>query len=121
MKRDKQNLLHSLVDGQPVAHREATLLAAGFFLRRRRWRRMLLRTSAVAAMLFLGLLSIHRLTIKRPPPFTPAVASEQQVPALSDDELLALFPDTPVALATLDDGKKRLIFPRPGDAERFIR
>jgi len=34
--------------------------------------------------------------------------------------LLALFPDTPVALATLSDGSKRLIFPRPGDDQKFV-
>jgi hypothetical protein len=31
-----------------------------------------------------------------------------------------LFPNTPVGLASLPDGKKRLIFPRPGDEQRFI-
>jgi hypothetical protein len=35
--------------------------------------------------------------------------------------LLALFPDTPVGLITLENGKKRLIFPRPGDQERFVK
>ena len=40
---------------------------------------------------------------------------------ITDDELLALFPkDTPVGLATLSDGRKRLIFPHPGDEKRFV-
>lgn len=50
-----------------------------------------------------------------PPPPTPLVES------LTDAQLLALFPDVPVGLATLDNGRKRLIFPRLGDEERFIR
>ena len=36
------------------------------------------------------------------------------------DELLALFPDTPVGLITTADGRKRLIFPHPGDEQRLI-
>lgn len=47
---------------------------------------------------------------------SPPVRSQ----SLTDDELLALFPNTPVGLATLPDGRKRLIFPRPGDEKRFI-
>jgi hypothetical protein len=39
---------------------------------------------------------------------------------LSDEELLALFPDTPVGLATMADGKKRLVFPRPEDEAKFV-
>jgi hypothetical protein len=41
------------------------------------------------------------------------------VQEISDDELLALFPGTPVGLAKVN-GKQRLIFPRPGDEARFI-
>ncbi len=43
-----------------------------------------------------------------------------QKAALTDQELLALFPDTPIALATLENGKKRLIFPRAADEKRLI-
>jgi hypothetical protein len=43
-----------------------------------------------------------------------------RVQYLTDDELLALFPDTPVGLIKTADGRKRLIFPRPGDEEKFI-
>jgi hypothetical protein len=48
------------------------------------------------------------------------VVSTQQPQSLTDDELLALFPNTPVGLATLADGKKRLIFPRSGDEQKFV-
>jgi hypothetical protein len=50
----------------------------------------------------------------------PQASAVTQVRALSDDELLSLFPNTPVALASLPDGKKRLFFPRPGDEQKFI-
>jgi hypothetical protein len=43
-----------------------------------------------------------------------------QAQSLTDDQLLGFFPNTPVGLATLPDGKKLLIFPRPGDEARFI-
>jgi len=52
-------------------------------------------------------------------PLAKPVASTQPH-SLTDDELLALFPNTPVGLATLPDGKKLLIFPRPGDEKRFV-
>jgi len=39
---------------------------------------------------------------------------------MTDDELLALFPDTPVGLIQTADSRKRLIFPQPGDEEKFI-
>jgi hypothetical protein len=49
-----------------------------------------------------------------------AVASPSpEVRFLSDDELLDLFPGTPVGLATVG-GKKWLIFPRSGDEARFV-
>ena len=54
-----------------------------------------------------------------PAPAAPS-PSMQQVHRLSDDELLALFPNTPVGLVTLKNGRKQLIFPRPGDEKRFI-
>ena len=38
---------------------------------------------------------------------------------LTDNELLSLFPNTPVGLVTLLNGKKLLIFPRPEDERRF--
>jgi hypothetical protein len=42
-----------------------------------------------------------------------------KIAILSDDELMALFPNTPVALAEIH-GKKRLLFLRPGDEARFL-
>ena len=58
-----------------------------------------------------------------PRPSVKVAAPQTPVPAqsLTDAELLALFPDTPVGLITLENGHKRLIFPRPGDEERFVK
>ena len=47
-----------------------------------------------------------------PPPAEP--------PFLTDEQLLALFPNTPVALATLPNGRKKLIFPHPGDEQKYV-
>ena len=38
----------------------------------------------------------------------------------TDEQLLALFPKTPVGLAKLGNGKKMLIFPRPADEARYV-
>jgi hypothetical protein len=121
MKPEKQHLIHDLLDGDN--HREATLLAGTAILRRRRqWR----ATRQVLGLLALAGLAMwcveqtdHRpasvqmaAPVKSSPPF--------QAQSLTDDQLLKLFPNTPVALATLPNGKKMLIFPRPGDDARFM-
>jgi len=70
-------------------------------------------------------LSLQWMLAPQPAPVriaSPAPAPERKLPAhesLTDAELLAMFPDAPVALATLGNGHKRLIFLRPADAERF--
>jgi hypothetical protein len=53
---------------------------------------------------------------------TPATKSSAPLHAqsLTDEQLLGLFPNTPVGLVTLPNGKKLLIFPRPGDEAKFI-
>src|SRR4051812_8359250 len=112
MKPDKQNLIHDLVDAEHDRRRTNALLAGGRVLRRRRWRRRAWQSFAVMALLGAAVISF------RPPPasdarllsLVPAPVKPQG--SLSDEELLALFPDTPVGLATMADGKKRLVFPR---------
>lgn len=42
-----------------------------------------------------------------------------RVEFITDDQLLALFPGTPVGLGTAG-GKTRLLFPRAGDEARFV-
>jgi hypothetical protein len=122
MRPEKRHLLHELLDEQSHARREVTLLAGGRILRRRRRWRLAFRGFTVVALLALAALSSQYLVrspgrpVASQPPSTPV-----PVPSLTDAELLALFPDTPVGLITLENGKKRLIFPRPGDQERLVK
>lgn len=123
MKPEKQNLIHDVLGD--ASRREETLLAGARILRRRRQWRVLSR-SAVMAMVFLAAtaLWLNRQT-QDPRPLSvakiaPKTPSAPQIRALSDEELLALFPNTPVGLASLPNGKKRLIFPRAGDERKFI-
>jgi hypothetical protein len=122
MKPEKQNLIHDLLGEH--SSREATLLAGAQILRRRRQWRTVRHGSAVLALLVAAIvLSLRKET---PAPSlttaqTTKTAPVSQVHEINDDELLALFPNTPVALASLPDGKKLLLFPRPGDARRFVK
>lgn len=125
MKPEKRNLIHDLLDARPDARREATLLAGGRILRRRRQWRVVKQSILAVSIVAVATLCLER--IKTPYPIASDIASVPAVaPAakhadeLTDAELLALFPNTPVALATLDNGQKRLIFPRPGDQLRLI-
>src|SRR3954462_12368758 len=117
---EKRRLIEELLDDEQAARREKILVAGGQILRRKRWRRVALRSFAVVALLGLSALFIRR----SPPAHSETVAASQAAPSqpksLTDEELLALFPNTPVALATLDNGKKRLIFPHPGDEQKFV-
>jgi hypothetical protein len=135
MKPEKRQLIHDLLDAQSDARRVATFEAGGRVLRQRRRRRqwrqgmfalaVLLLLSAGARSLWLGTLS-QPLTARNS--FGSSVekvaAAGLEEPAglqsLTDAELLALFPDTPVALVTLHNGRQRLIFPRPEDQQRII-
>ena len=120
MRPEKRRLLHELLDEQSHARREVTLLAGGRILRRRRRWRLAFRGLTVVALLALAALSSPYL---RRSPARPVASQPPSAPvtSLTDAELLALFPDTPVGLITLENGKKRLIFPRPGDQERFVK
>jgi hypothetical protein len=115
MKPEKQNLFDDVL-GQ--ARREATLRAGGEILRRRRFKRAAARSLAVLAVAALAVVAMHQ---KHP---APVVAKSSPPPVrvqyLTDEELLALFPNTPVGLIKTADGRKKLIFPRPGDEEKFI-
>jgi len=121
MKPEKGNLIHDLLDEGRGARREATLLAGGRILRRRRWRRGALQSLAAVTVLALTTLSLLRFVPRQPPTLTVIPPPESPAQSLTDAQLLALFPDTPVGLVTLENGRKRLIFPRPGDEERFMK
>jgi len=126
MKPEHHHLLRDLFDAD-AAQRDAVLGASYPVLRRKRHARYLTRTLAVVAVAGAVVLAISRMgapgsrTSKGDPKLAatlPAqVGSHMQV--ITDDELLALFPGTPVGLVKVN-GKQRLIFPRPGDEARFV-
>ena len=127
MSPEKRHLMEDLLDEQGASRRDATLIAGAKVLRRKRMGRVVLRSFAAVTVLGLAALSIQK-ALTPSHPRTGSVTSVAAIPApaqpqpkgLTDEELLALFPNTPVALATLDNGKKRLIFPRPGDEQKFV-
>ena len=120
MKPEKHLLIHDLLESdQGDTRRQATLLAGGRILRHKRWRRVATRCLIVAAVIAGATFTLQRGTVRQPVALTAAPRSAVHVQYLTDDELLGLFPDTPVGLATVG-GKQRLIFPRPGDEARFI-
>ena len=121
MNPEKRHLIDDLLDEQHDARREAILLAGGRILRRRRWRHRAIQSLAVVAILGAAAVSLQRTIAPRPPVEVAAPATPVESKSLTDAELLALFPDTPVGLVTLENGRKQLIFPRPGDKERFYR
>src|SRR6185312_8127734 len=123
MKPEKENLIRDLLEENSA--RETTLLAGAQILRRRRhWRA---GRQIVAVLALVAIVAV--LALRKQSPLPPRLASAapkappvSQVHEMTDDELLALFPsNTPVALAPVLDGKKRLFFPRPGDERRFIK
>lgn len=116
MKPESPDLLRDVLDaGQ---QREAILFAGGKILRRKRHIRFATRSLAVAAVVALVIIGGQHRHTPRTVPVT-ASASVSEVKYITDDELLALFPGTPVGLGTVK-GKKVLIFPRPGDEARFV-
>ena len=122
MKLEKQQLIHDLLAAEN--RRETTLLAGAKILRRRRHWRVARQTFAVLALaaatgLFVEQNRQQRTLAQMSPPIAKP-AAPHQAQSLTDEQLLSLFPNTPVALATLPNGKKLLIFPRPGDAAKFI-
>lgn len=123
MKPEKQNLIRDLLDED--SGREAILNAGSRVLRRRRqWRRA---SQVIAVAALMAAVTAFYLERKPERPSFSAVSTKvvnpaagPQVRALTDDELLGLFTNTPVGLISLADGKKKLIFPRPGDEQKFI-
>jgi hypothetical protein len=125
MKAEKQQLVRDLL--ADVQHDEATLSAAGQILRRRRrWRAVRRLVIMVLAMTAIVTLLVERNVSRTKSEASIAVATptkakvESPTRALTDNELLSLFPNTPVGLVTLPNGKKLLIFPRPEDEERYF-
>jgi len=126
MKHDKQHLLDDLLSetGSPDL-RKSVLSQAHLLLRRKRRRVAVTQSLAVLVVAACALVTWRAAWLPAPDTDTdtdtaPApMASAPQAHRLTDDELLDLFPDTPVGLATVD-GKQRLIFLRSADEDRFI-
>jgi hypothetical protein len=122
MKPEKQQLIHDLLESE--SHGPSTLLAAAAILRRRRqWRatRQIFSLFALAAATFWFIeQKDHRPMAAHSPSAEAKRTGPLQPHSLTDAELLSLFPDTPVGLATLPNGKKLLIFPRPADEAKYI-
>jgi hypothetical protein len=119
MKPEKEQLIHDLLDAQ--GRREATLRAGAQILRRRwHWRaaRQTLAVAALATVLAVCIEQGHRKMA--PVPVAKNKPAPAQAGTLTDEQLLALFPNTPVGLATLSNGRKVLIFPRPADEARYV-
>jgi hypothetical protein len=121
MKPEKRNLIHDLLDEEHDMRREAILVAGGRILRHRRWKRTAMRSAAALAVVaIVAAISIQEFRARQLPVIVKISApAAVRVHYLTDDELLNLFTNTPVGLATVG-GKKILIFPRPGDEEHFI-
>jgi hypothetical protein len=121
MKPEKEQLIHDLLDAEN--RREATLRAGSQILRRRRHWRMARGTLSLMALAVIATLFIeeNRQAQKTTPsPVAEKKPAPGQPEILTDEQLLALFPNTPVGLTTLPNGKKMLIFPRPADEARYI-
>ena len=121
MKPEKEQLIDDLLDAEN--RREAILRAGAQILRRRRRRRatrgtLSLMLLAAVTALFIG--KNYRPQKTAVAPVAERKSAPEQPGVLTDEQLLALFPNTPVGLATLPDGKKMLIFPRPADEARYI-
>lgn len=121
MKPEKENLIGDLLEKD--SHREATLLAGARILRRRRQWRGVRQAGLVLALAVATVVLALRKESPAPPriiSLAPPARPVSQVQEMTDEELLSLFPNVPVALAPLPDGTKRLLFPRPGDSQRYI-
>ncbi|MBU6399429.1 MAG: hypothetical protein KGS61_03845 [Verrucomicrobia bacterium] len=121
MNPEQKELIRDLFAADGIASGRAAVLAAGGrILRRRRIVRRVGRASLVLVTGLLAVIAVGRLS-HHPKPLPAAVASSpaSKIQVLTDDELLALFPNTPVALAKIGN-KEKLIFPRPGDERRYI-
>jgi peptidoglycan/LPS O-acetylase OafA/YrhL len=119
---EHERLLNEIVTGEELADfREASLQHALAAVRRRRRRQWFARLGALAVVPLLAALGILVSRSPKPPlremaasnasPVAVTAAQPRTAPVkfISDDELLALFPDRPVALIG-KPGQQQLVF-----------
>ena len=120
MKPEKSRLIHELLADDEQQARRAVMLQTGrCALRHRRWRRRGIRVVMFMAVAALLALPVRYRLGHRPQQVSVVPASKPAVHYLTDQQLLALFPNTPVGLAKVGN-RKVLIFPRESDRERFV-
>ena len=122
MNPEKQRLLRDLLEDG--SRDETTLIAAAKILRRRRQWRATRQIFALVIFLAAAFWLVEQKNQRPMAAHIPSPGAMHPAPpraqSLSDEELLALFPDTPVGLATLPNGKKLLLFPRPADEAKYV-
>jgi hypothetical protein len=123
MKPEKERLIDDLLAAQ--SRRVATLRAGAHILRRRRHWRVARQTLAAVMIVVVAVVCVEHNYRPQKTASLPVTENKPapvlaQAGTLTDAELLALFPNTPVGLATLSNGKKMLIFPRPADEARYF-
>ncbi len=122
MKPEKQRLIDELIGDE--SRGDGTLLAGAQILRRRRQWRVARQVFALIILMAATTWLVEQKSQRQQPAHTSPPEAKRPAPqlahSLTDAELLALFPNTPVGLATLHNCKKLLIFPRPSDAAKYI-
>jgi len=118
---EQDRVLNEILADEKLAELRRTSLLEGVkFLRRQRRHRFALRLGLPAAVIFLCGLGIwlsrdsgqarhHVAMVQLPEKSPPSPGLSAHVKYISDDELLALFPNRPVALIG-KPGQQRLVF-----------
>lgn len=120
MNPDKRSLIDDMLENSEAqTRRAATLSAGGRVLRHKRWRRAAINFGAPLIFVVLGFLFACMQFFPRHESKHPVAATKPAVTYLTDEQLLALFTNTPVGLATVDH-RKVLIFPNASDRDRFV-
>jgi hypothetical protein len=112
MKRsDQERLLREILADANVEQARAAALQAGVAHLRQRRQRHAMLTSAAAALVVLVSLTVlmRRQVVPEAPPTANTPAPAPRVRFVNDEQLLALFPDRPVALVGRP-GEQKLIF-----------
>lgn len=120
MNPEKRDLINDLLGNSDAQmRRAATLSAGGKLMGRKRWRRAAIRTGGAALIFVIAAVCICVQIFPQHQRRVKSRATNPAVTYLTDEQLLALFPNTPVGLATVDH-RKVLIFPQASDRKRYV-